>query len=96
MNETQDPSGEERSASVASQPCSCNPDPYAGLPPEARPKEPVKHGDLRNVECPGCGMDYWTNRATDLCIDCEGKATKRSASQSGGDPRPHSREEAAG
>lgn len=30
-----------------------------------------KKSDLRKVTCPGCGLVYWTNRATDLCMDCE-------------------------
>ena len=28
---------------------------------------------LRKVTCPGCGLVYWTNRKTDLCVDCEKK-----------------------
>ena len=28
---------------------------------------------LRKVKCPACGFEYWTNRDTDLCIDCEKK-----------------------
>jgi NAD-dependent dihydropyrimidine dehydrogenase PreA subunit len=28
-------------------------------------------GLLRKTVCPKCGKHYWTNRKTDLCIDCE-------------------------
>lgn len=76
--------------------CTCIQDPFAALPPEARPPTPPKKGDLRKVECPGCGMEYWTNRATDLCIDCERKGARPSASQPRGDDRSRSREEGAG
>ena len=34
----------------------------------------VAHVDndmLRKAVCPECGKHYWTNRKTDLCIDCE-------------------------
>lgn len=51
--------------------CACVQDPFAALPPELRPKSPPRMGGLRQVTCPGCGKMYWTNRATDLCMDCE-------------------------
>lgn len=53
--------------------CTCVQDPFAALPPELRPKAEPKKGGLRKTTCPGCGLTYWTNRATDLCIDCEKK-----------------------
>ncbi len=53
--------------------CACVQDPFAVLPPELRPKVEPKKGGLRKATCPGCGLTYWTNRATDLCIDCEKK-----------------------
>jgi len=56
--------------------CSCIQDPFAALPPELRPKSPPKMGGLRKVTCPACGMVYWTNRATDLCMDCEKKGVR--------------------
>jgi len=28
------------------------------------------------VTCPGCGLVYWTNRATDLCVECEKKGVR--------------------
>jgi hypothetical protein len=31
---------------------------------------------LRKVKCPACGLEYWTNRKTDLCIECEKKGLK--------------------
>lgn len=51
--------------------CSCVKDPYANLPPEARPAEPSPMRGLRKTACPGCGKIYWTNRASDWCFDCE-------------------------
>jgi hypothetical protein len=52
--------------------CSCTQDPFSDLPPELRPHAKIM-GDLRKVTCPGCGLVYWTNRKTDLCIECEKK-----------------------
>jgi len=37
-----------------------------------RPK-PQKKSSLRKTTCPGCGLEYWTNRSTDFCFDCEKK-----------------------
>ena len=56
--------------------CACVQDPFAALPPELRPKSQPNMGGLRKVTCPGCGLAYWTNRATDLCVDCEKKGVK--------------------
>jgi hypothetical protein len=53
--------------------CSCVQDPFADLPPDLRPKPVEKNSDSRKVTCPGCGLFYWTNRKTDLCIECEKK-----------------------
>ncbi len=50
--------------------CSCMRDPFADLPPELRPKPQSLMGGLRKVTCPGCGLVHWTNRSTDLCMDC--------------------------
>jgi len=47
-------------------------DAFAALPPELRPQS-QKKSSLRKVTCPGCGLVYWTNRSTDLCMDCEKK-----------------------
>jgi hypothetical protein len=55
--------------------CSCVSDPFAQLPPEARPRPKPNKGKLRQVTCPGCGLKYWTNRSTDVCIDCEKKGS---------------------
>jgi small redox-active disulfide protein 2 len=52
--------------------CACNRDPYAGLPPEMRPRKDSMSG-LRKVVCPVCGLNYWTNRDTDVCSDCDKK-----------------------
>ena len=56
--------------------CSCIQDPFAALPPELRPPLKPTMGGLHKVTCPGCGLSYWTNRATDLCVDCEKKGVK--------------------
>jgi hypothetical protein len=56
--------------------CTCVKDPFADLPPELRPRPVQKIGGLRKVACPGCGLVYWTNRATDLCIECEKRGVK--------------------
>lgn len=50
--------------------CTCLQDGFGALPPELRPRRKKKSG-LRRVRCPGCGMEYRTNRETDLCMDCE-------------------------
>jgi small redox-active disulfide protein 2 len=52
--------------------CSCNVDPFTSLPPELRPRKDSMSG-LRKVTCPSCGLNYWTNRDTDVCSDCEAK-----------------------
>ena len=51
--------------------CSCTHDPFAGLPPELQPRPKPVADDLRHATCPDCGLVYWTNRATDLCMECE-------------------------
>jgi small redox-active disulfide protein 2 len=55
------------------------------LPPELRPHKDVTSG-LRKVVCPVCGLNYWTNRDTDICSDCEKKSAQiaRTLIQSGG------------
>lgn len=56
--------------------CACVQDPYAALPPELRPRQKSWKDGLRKVTCPGCGFQYWTNRKTDLCVDCEKKGIR--------------------
>lgn len=56
--------------------CTCIQDPFAALPPDLRPTRQRKKSLLRKVTCPGCGLVYWTNRPTDLCVDCEKKAQR--------------------
>lgn len=51
--------------------CSCVRDPFASLPPELQPKPQPKKGGLRQATCPGCGLEFWTSRKTDFCLDCE-------------------------
>ena len=50
--------------------------PFADLPPELRPQTKPRMGNLRQVTCPGCGLKYWTDRSTDLCMDCEKKGVE--------------------
>ena len=66
--------------------CTCIQDPYAALPPEMRPKPKSEMAGLRKVKCPGCGFQYWTNRNTDLCFECEKKGLRvtENKPQSGG------------
>jgi small redox-active disulfide protein 2 len=52
--------------------CACTKDPFASLPPEMRPRKDSMSG-LRKVVCPVCGLNYWTNRSTDVCSECERK-----------------------
>lgn len=52
--------------------CSCMRNPFANLPPEMRPK-PQKKSSLRETTCTVCGLEYWTNRSTNVCFDCEKK-----------------------
>jgi len=63
--------------------CTCVQDPFAGLPPELRPKPKPLGGGLRQVTCPGCGLKYWTNRPSDLCIECEKRGVKQQESVGG-------------
>jgi len=56
--------------------CTCVQDPFASLPPELRPRPVKSDFGLRKVTCPNCGFVYWTNRKTDLCVDCEKKGVK--------------------
>jgi len=71
MTETNEQTEEVRPAD-----CACVRDPFADLPPELRPQRKPRMGNLRQVTCPGCGLRYWTNRSTDLCIECEKKGVK--------------------
>jgi hypothetical protein len=65
------PAGNETtSGSDSAPPCCCSQDPFAGLPPELQPKPKPVTGSLRHATCPDCGLIYWTNRATDLCMEC--------------------------
>jgi hypothetical protein len=50
--------------------CCCG-DPYAGMPPELRPRPVEKRDGLRHATCPQCGLVYSTNRDTDVCVRCE-------------------------
>lgn len=51
--------------------CSCVQDPFAALPADMRPPTQAKKGGLREVICPGCGIKFWTNRSTDVCLECD-------------------------
>ena len=61
-------------------PCTCVKDAFATLPPEMRPRA-QKKSSLRKVTCPGCGLGYWTNRATDLCMECERRGSSISVNE---------------
>jgi len=56
-----------------SQNCSCTADPFTSLPVELQPKQKTWKSNLRKATCPGCGLTFWTNRQTELCIECENK-----------------------
>jgi hypothetical protein len=56
--------------------CSCMSDPFINLPPDLRPRPKDVLSGLRKVKCPACGFEYWTNRDSDICIDCEKKGVK--------------------
>jgi len=56
--------------------CPCMQGSFAALPPELRPRAASQKGNLRKVTCPGCGSVYWTNRQTDLCMNCEKKGVR--------------------
>ena len=71
MTEANDKSEETRPAD-----CDCVRDPFADLPPELQPRPKPRMGNLRQVNCPGCGLNYWTNRSTDLCVECKKKGIK--------------------
>ena len=73
----QDPEAAKRNSPL----CTCVTDPFSGLPPELRQRPRNSMGGLRKVTCPGCGLVFWTNRNTDLCIDCEKKGVRQSESE---------------
>jgi hypothetical protein len=72
--------GKPRDAVKEEKVCNCVTDPFGALPPELQPP-PKKKGSLRNVSCPSCGKEYWTNREADLCIECERVSTHEHTSQ---------------
>lgn len=74
---------DEKKPNASNLTCTCVQDPFADLPPELRPKPVQKIGGLRKVTCPGCGLVYWTNRKTDLCIECEKKGIHLPENQKG-------------
>lgn len=61
--------------------CTCVQDPFTALPPELRPRQKSTMGNLRKVTCPGCGLTYWTNRKTDVCVNCEKKGIRPSENE---------------
>lgn len=56
--------------------CSCVKDPYTDLPSELRPKNRSWKTGFREVTCPSCGLEYWTNMEGDLCMDCQKKGVQ--------------------
>jgi len=73
MDEQKDRAAKSQSEVQGKPLCTCVTDPFAGLPPELKPRPRDTKAGLRKVTCPGCGLVYWTNRKTDLCVDCEKK-----------------------
>jgi hypothetical protein len=63
-------SEDEEEAGEALSGCCCHIDPFAALPPEERPRGKPPMGNLRHVICPVCGLEYWTNRVSDVCPQC--------------------------
>ncbi len=57
--------------------CTCVKDLFSDLPPELRPHQRSWNDGFRKVTCPGCGLQYWTNRKTNLCVDCEEKGVRQ-------------------
>jgi len=39
----------------------------------------AKRDWLRKTTCPECKKEYWTNRETDYCFDCESAAPSEAA-----------------
>lgn len=72
----QQPTEDPVSRKGSSDSCSCISDPFASLPSELRPRPQPKKEGLRQVNCPGCGQEYWTNRETDGCIKCRNSGDK--------------------
>lgn len=70
----EEPNGQDEIEEADEPLCTCIQDPFAALPPELRPTRQRKEYLLRKVTCPRCGLVYRTNRASDLCIDCEKRA----------------------
>ena len=72
---------DEKKPNPAKPTCSCVQDPFADLPPDVRIIPMQKLSGLRKVTCLGCGLVYWTNRTTDICIECEKKGVRVAESQ---------------
>jgi len=73
LNDKNDKTGPKHNKELEKPLCSCVTDPFTSLPPELRPLTKDGMSGLRKVNCPVCGFSYWTNRDTDLCIECEKK-----------------------
>jgi hypothetical protein len=73
MNDKKDKTESNQNEELEKPLCSCMTDPFSNLPPELRPRTKDVMSGLRMVNCPDCGFSYWTNRDTNLCIDCEKK-----------------------
>ncbi len=58
--------------------CSCMQDPFAALPPDLQPQKKSWKTGFRQVTCPGCGLEYWTNCEGDFCTDCTQKKGRSS------------------
>ena len=62
--------------------CTCVQDPFADLPPKVPRAKKPRPSSLRQVTCPGCGLVYWTNRETDVCIACEKRGFRADTARS--------------
>jgi hypothetical protein len=71
MNEEKDNPEPKQNEEPEKPLCTCMYDPFNSLPPDFRPRPKDVLDGLRN--CPAFGFSYWTNRDTDLCIECEKK-----------------------
>jgi len=57
--------------------CNCGQDLYADLPSEMQPKNRTWKTGFRQVTCPNCSLEYWTNCEGDLCTACQKNLTSQ-------------------
>jgi hypothetical protein len=76
MSSEQEQPPKDPDGDCPSPPCGCRADPFASLPPNARPRPRSLTESLPKLTCQGCGLVFRTNRQTTLCMDCEKKASR--------------------